>query len=249
MPYVACESLQARIDERGPLGLKDVLRIGMQAALGLAAAHAQGLVHRDVKPANILLEKGVERVLLTDFGLARAIDDASMTQSGVIAGTPQYMSPEQTKGEPIDHRADLFSLGSVLYAMCTGKPPFRAESTMGVLRRICDARPLPVHETNADIPAWLASVIDRLPAKNPNDRYQSAAELAELLERCPAHGSAPDVRATATATTEASLSDRVEAMASASCLNARINARNRSCDRYVAPASRPEFRGDNRTSG
>ena len=107
---------------RARSSVAEILRIGMQAAAGLAAAHAQGLIHRDIKPANILLENGVERVKLTDFGLARAVDDASLTQSGVVAGTPQYMAPEQARGEPVDHRADLFSLGSVLYAMCTGRP-------------------------------------------------------------------------------------------------------------------------------
>src|SRR5437879_11462402 len=106
----------------------------MQIAEGLAAAHKQGLVHRDIRPSNILLENGVERVKITDFGLARAIDDASLTQSGVIAGTPQYMSPEQAEGRPADHRSDLFSLGSVLYALCTGRPPFRAETTTAVLQ-------------------------------------------------------------------------------------------------------------------
>jgi serine/threonine protein kinase len=105
-------------------------------ASGLAAAHNQGLIHRDIKPSNILLENGIERLQITDFGLARAADDASLTQSGVIAGTPQYMSPEQSRGEAIDHRSDLFSLGSVLYAVCTGHPPFRAETPFGVLQRI-----------------------------------------------------------------------------------------------------------------
>ena len=115
MPCILGRSLQERIDRDGPLDVPAILRIGTQAAAGLAAAHAQGIVHRDVKPANILLENGVERVVLTDFGLARAVDDASLTQSGVITGTPQYMSPEQARGEPADHRSDLFSLGSVLY--------------------------------------------------------------------------------------------------------------------------------------
>ena len=118
MPCIAGQSLQERIDRDGPLRNEEVLRIGRQTALGLAAAHAQGLVHRDIKPSNILLENGVERVKITDFGLARAMDDASQSQSGVVAGTPQYMSPEQARGETADHRADLFSLGSVLYAMC-----------------------------------------------------------------------------------------------------------------------------------
>src|SRR5437879_12467371 len=102
----------------------------MQIAEGLAAAHKQGLVHRDIKPANIRLENGVERVKITDFGLARAVDDASLTQSGVVAGTPMYMSPEQAEGLAVDHRSDLFSLGTVLYVMCTGRPPFRATGTM-----------------------------------------------------------------------------------------------------------------------
>ncbi|HEY7423369.1 MAG TPA: serine/threonine-protein kinase, partial [Gemmataceae bacterium] len=95
MQYVGVPSLQQRLDRDGPLELQEILRIGMQTASGLAAAHAQGLVHRDIKPANILLENGVERVKVTDFGLARAVADANLTQSGVLAGTPQYMSPEQ----------------------------------------------------------------------------------------------------------------------------------------------------------
>src|SRR5262249_60463373 len=99
------------------------------------APHGQGLIRRDIKPANILLENGVERVRITDFGLARAVDDASLTRSGVVAGTPAYMSPEQAVGEHVDHRSDLFSLGSVLYALCAGHPPFRADSAMAVLRR------------------------------------------------------------------------------------------------------------------
>jgi serine/threonine-protein kinase len=183
MPYVAGVSLQERVDGEGPLGVKEVLRIGMQTAQGLAAAHAQGLVHRDVKPSNILLENGVERVKLTDFGLARAIDDASLTQSGVVAGTPQYMSPEQAQGEPVDHRSDLFSLGSVLYFACTGRPPFRASSTPAVLRRVCDEKPRPLREVNADVPVWLAQIIERLHEKDRTLRFQTADEIAALLAR------------------------------------------------------------------
>jgi eukaryotic-like serine/threonine-protein kinase len=192
MFFVNGRSLQDRLDAEGPLGAREILRIGMQTASGLAAAHAQGLVHRDVKPANILLENGVERVKLTDFGLARTADDASLTQSGVIAGTPQYMAPEQAAGEAVDHRADLFSLGSVLYAMCTGHPPFRADSAMAVLRRICDERPRPVRSHNPDVPIWLAAVIDKLLAKAPGERYQSAKEVADLLGTYLAHLQQPD---------------------------------------------------------
>ena len=174
MPYVRGPSLQRRLDDEGPLAVVEILRVGMQAAAGLAAAHAQGLVHRDVKPANILLADGIERVKLTDFGLARAADDASLTKTGIIAGTPQYMSPEQARGEPVDQRSDLFSLGSVLYAMCTGRPPFRAETSYGVLRRITDEEPRPIREINPDIPDWLCGIVEKLMAKRPDDRFQSA---------------------------------------------------------------------------
>jgi serine/threonine protein kinase len=120
MEYVDGESLQQKINAAGPLELKEILRIGMQIAAGLAAAHEQGLIHRDVKPSNVLLENGVERLKLTDFGLARAVDDISITRTGEVAGTPEYMSPEQADGKTVDHRSDLFNLGGVLYAMCTG---------------------------------------------------------------------------------------------------------------------------------
>ena len=166
MPYVCGESLEKRLGRQGPLAVTEILRIGMQTACGLAAAHAQGLVHRDIKPANILLENGVERIKITDFGLARAVDDASLTRTGMIAGTPQYMSPEQARGESVDHRSDLFSLGSVLYAASTGRPPFRAETTFGVLRRITDNEPRPVREINPEIPSWLAAIISKLHAKD-----------------------------------------------------------------------------------
>ena len=140
MEFIPGETLQQRLDRTGPLDVAEILRIGMQIAEGLAAAHEMGLIHRDIKPSNILLDNGPEqRVKITDFGLARAADDASITQSGVVAGTPMYMAPEQAKGEALDHRADLFSLGSVLYAMCYGPPavPRRAR-TLAVLKRVCE---------------------------------------------------------------------------------------------------------------
>jgi tRNA A-37 threonylcarbamoyl transferase component Bud32 len=187
MEFVGGVSLQDRLDRSGPFGVKEILRIGMQAACGLAAAHAQGLVHRDIKPANILLENGVERVKITDFGLARAADDATLTQSGVITGTPNYMSPEQAAGSTVDARSDLFSLGCVLYALCSGHPPFRAETPLAVLRRVCDDLPRPVREVNPDIPDWLDAIVRKLLVKNPADRFQSAAEVAELLGQHLAH--------------------------------------------------------------
>ena len=197
MEYVMGRSLQDRLDRDGPLGLKEILRIGHQTASGLAAAHAQGLVHRDIKPANILLENGVERVKITDFGLARAVADASLTQSGVITGTPQYMAPEQARGDAVDHRGDLFSLGSMLYAMCTGHPPFRADTPLAVLRRVTDEAPRPIRQVNPDVPGWLEAIVARLMAKDPDERFQSAAEVALLFERCLAHVQQPLERAAA----------------------------------------------------
>src|SRR5204863_3225066 len=127
MQYVAGESLQTRLDCTGSQEVAEIVRIGLQTALGLAAAHAQGLIHRDIKPANLLLEVGqafqpdsaervrleslTYRVKITDFGLARMADDARLTQAGLVAGTPEHMAPEQARGETVDHRADLFSLG------------------------------------------------------------------------------------------------------------------------------------------
>jgi serine/threonine-protein kinase len=193
MPYVPGDSLEKRLDQRGPLELDEILRIGMQVAAGLAAAHAQGLVHRDITPGNILLDSGVERVTITDFGLARAADDASLTRSGVIAGTPPYMSPEQARGEPLDGRSDLFSLGSVLYAMCTGRPPFRAETTFGVLQRIRESAPSPIRDISPQTPEWLCEIIEKLHAKDPGQRFPSAGEVAELLGRWLAHVQQPTV--------------------------------------------------------
>jgi|GEM_PF-2696516 len=182
MEYVPGKTLQMYLDEHGPLDLVDVLQIGQQIAIGLAAAHEKGLIHRDIKPANILLETGLEtKAKLTDFGLARAADDASLTQSGLIAGTPLYMAPEQARGQALDHRADLFSLGSVLYTMVCGRPPFRAPNTMAVLKRVCEDTPRPITELVPEAPPWLCAIIARLHAKEPADRFASAEEVATLL--------------------------------------------------------------------
>ncbi len=183
MQYVSGESLQARVDREGPLSTNEVLQIGIQIASGLAAAHEQGLVHRDVKPGNILLEPGVSRVLISDFGLARAADDASVTRSGIIAGTPHYMSPEQARGQAIDVRSDLFGLGGVLYFMCTGRPAFRADGAMAVLNRICSTEHRPVDEVNEQVPAALADLIDQLLSKKPSDRQESSELVSTQLSQ------------------------------------------------------------------
>lgn len=183
MQCVSGGSLQAKVDAHGPLSVAETLRIVKQTAAGLAAAHQQGLVHRDVKPANILLEENVDRVLLSDFGLARAVDDASFTRTGVVVGTPHYMSPEQANGDSIQCASDQFSLGSVIYFMLTGHPPFRAQTAMGVLNRICHSSHRPLTEINESIPLEVSQLVDRLMSKDPLQRFGSASEVEQEADR------------------------------------------------------------------
>jgi serine/threonine protein kinase len=191
MSYVPGQSLQAYVQKHGPLPIKAVVRIAQQIAAGLLAAHRQGLVHRDIKPANILLENGLNRAMITDFGLARAADDAALTQTGWLAGTPFYMSPEQAEGKAIDERSDLFSLGSVIYFMATGRGPFRGDQPLAVLRKIVNERPAPAEQANSDVPRTLSRLIERLHEKQPEDRYQSAEQVNQLLEQYVAHLNQP----------------------------------------------------------
>jgi hypothetical protein len=187
MEFVPGETLQQRLDRVGPLEMPEILRIGRQIASGLAAAHAMDLIHRDIKPANVLIETSPQdHVKITDFGLARAANDASLSCSGAVVGTPMYMSPEQAKGESFDHRADLFSLGSVMYVMATGRPPFRASNAPAVLRRVAEDQPRPIREVIPEVPEWLCSIVAKLHDKDPAARFQTACEVADLLADCEA---------------------------------------------------------------
>ena len=183
MECVIGQSLQQKLDRVGPLRLAEILRISRQIGEGLAAAHKQGVIHRDIKPANILLENGVERVKITDFGLARVIDDMTVTRTGEVCGTPQYMSPEQASGERVDQRSDLFSLGCVMYAMCTGHSPFRGDSVAHVIKRVTQDTPRPIADQNPEIPSWLTDIINSLLQKNAEHRFQSADGLVAILEQ------------------------------------------------------------------
>ena len=183
MEFVAGLSLQQKLDRVGPLRLAEILRISRQIGEGLAAAHQQGLIHRDIKPANILLENGVERVKITDFGLARAIDDITVTRTGEVSGTPQYMSPEQASGERVDHRSDLFSMGCVMYAMCTGHSPFRGDGIAHVIKRVTQDTPRPIADQNSEIPPWLIEIITCLLQKNAEHRFQSADGVVAILDQ------------------------------------------------------------------
>lgn len=190
LPYLVMEfipgmTVQQRLDKSGPFCAAEVVRMGRQMAAGLAAAHARGLIHRDIKPGNILLDPGEEeRVKITDFGLARPVNDTSASQSGMIAGTPLYMSPEQINGQELDPRSDLFSLGTVLYAMLCGRSPFRGTNTLAVIKSVSEDLPRPIDEIVPDVPPELSAIVCRLHAKLPEDRFQSAREVAEALALC-----------------------------------------------------------------
>lgn len=182
MQLVPGHSLQSLVVEKGPLAPKDVVRVSMQIASGLAAAHKQGLIHRDVKPGNILIERDVSRVMITDFGLARAADDVGMTQTGWLAGTPNYMSPEQSKGDDLDARSDLFSLGSLMYFLSTGREPFRGDKPYVVIQKIITKQPKNPTAVNSEIPFALAEIIEKLLEKDPKHRFASSEAVFEALE-------------------------------------------------------------------
>ncbi len=185
MEYVHGPTLYQMIKREGPIDLTRMLAISRQIAAGLAVAHAKKLVHRDIKPGNILLEEGSNlRVKITDFGLAQVVDDANATKHGVGYGTPLYMSPEQATHGDLDVRSDLFSLGSVMYHMATGRAPFRGEDNAEILRQVVSGKARPIRQTEPEIPDWFCQIINSLHAKAPQDRLQSARELCDLITSC-----------------------------------------------------------------
>ncbi len=191
MPLLQGELLAERLRREQKLPAAEVVQIGEQIAEGLAAAHNSGLLHRDIKPGNLWLEtlsgaRGAGafpyRVKILDFGLTRPLDpDVVATRAGAIVGTPAYMAPEQAEGQTIDARADLFSLGCVLYQLCTGELPFKGDSIVAVLRNVAVQEPVPPNRLNAEVPAALSSLILRLLAKRPEERPATAREVAAAL--------------------------------------------------------------------
>jgi serine/threonine protein kinase len=188
VPFLAMEHLQGLTLEewlhrgkRPSFGL--ACRIGRETALGLAAAHERGLIHRDIKAANLWLEAPTGRVKILDFGLAKPLQTASnFTAVGMVVGTPQYMAPEQARGETVDPRADLFSLGCVLYRLCAGQLPFDGKSALSVISAVILEEPTPLPELTSGMPKSLANLVKKLLAKNPADRPPSAKAVAGLLE-------------------------------------------------------------------
>ncbi|MGF1578779.1 MAG: protein kinase [Gemmataceae bacterium] len=184
MPVLKGKSLYAFLKQQTSFTTAQILRIGKQIAQGLLVAHHAGVIHRDIKPSNIWLEPvGGGRVKILDFGLARSVsDDIHITQSGFLIGTPAYMAPEQAKNQTVNHRADLFSLGVVLYQMCTGTIPFQGESTMALLIALTQENPRPVRELNPQIPSELGNLIMQLLAKQPANRPQSAQAVIDQIK-------------------------------------------------------------------
>ena len=204
MAYIQGDNLATRLKDRGPLPIDQVRRVLTEVAEALAYAHQRGVIHRDIKPDNILMDGVDGRALVTDFGIARAAsgdgDSARLTATGIAIGTPAYMSPEQASGErDVDGRSDLYSLGIVAYQMLVGEPPFTGNTTPVLLVKHLAETPIPVSSRRADIPPDLSQIVMRLLEKSPDHRFQNATELVQALRSGVLPMAAPGTPAAATA--------------------------------------------------
>ncbi|MGK7345810.1 MAG: serine/threonine-protein kinase [Candidatus Nitrospinota bacterium M3_3B_026] len=187
MEYIEGLDLSAILAETGPMPVERASPIVEQIADGLAFAHERGIVHRDIKPGNILLQDG-DRVKITDFGLARLASAGSVTQTGHAVGSPSYMSPEQVQGLPVDGRSDIFSLGVMFYEMVTGRRPFEGESLTSIIYKIIKDQPPPPSSVAPGVPPAVDAIIGKMMAKSPDERYQSGRELVEDIRKLSAGG-------------------------------------------------------------
>jgi hypothetical protein len=201
MPFVEGESLADALRRQGPYAVPEALKIAESVLQALAHAHAQGLVHRDIKPDNVMLEAGTGRALLVDFGIAKLLDPGAgeggaKTGTGFTVGTVQYMSPEQALGQStLDGRSDLYAFGAMLYQMVTGTPPYDGTSSAEIVGKHL-ADPVPVaSDVNARIPRWLSTVIVKCLAKKPEDRFRNAEDVLAVLDAGRASGSTRPVGA------------------------------------------------------
>jgi serine/threonine protein kinase len=186
MQYVAGESLAEQLSRRGRLGVDETVDVLRQCLEGLEVAHAQGLIHRDIKPGNILLDRNSGRALLVDFGLVHRLNsDRRVTVAGMIMGTVDYIAPEQATGRPVDARADLYALGVLTYQMLSGEMPYRGDTPTAVIYQHAHEEPIPLSATASNVPAPLCHIVMRMMARRPEDRYQNCAEaLTDLRAFC-----------------------------------------------------------------
>jgi serine/threonine protein kinase len=182
MPFIVGENLRTKL-ERGRVAPKEAHRIIGELCDSLAASHRAGIVHRDIKPDNVILEGVLGKVLLMDFGIAKAIDDSEVTGSGLLVGTPTYMSPEQASGDTtLDQRSDLYSVGVLGYHLLTGRPPFTGQTPHEVIVKHVTEEPVPVRRLNPSVPRPLADAVQQCLAKHPDDRFGSAMDLWAALQ-------------------------------------------------------------------
>jgi serine/threonine-protein kinase len=190
--YVDGENLKELIDRTGPLPVRRAIELTLQIAHALAFAHEHGLVHRDVKPQNVLLNDAGE-AKVTDFGIARSLDvDRGMTQTGTVLGTSNYIAPEQASGRPVEARTDVYSLGVVVYELLTGEVPFPGENFVAVAMKHINEPPPSLLEKRPDAPIRLVAAVDRALAKDPDDRFPTMADFAAELEACLVELGSPD---------------------------------------------------------
>lgn len=194
MQYFPESSLQELLRKSGKLEVELALRLALDIARGLEQSHRCGIIHRDIKPANILMSNDGQRAVLTDFGLARSKDDLQLSYSGILAGTPHFMSPEQARGEDVDIRSDIYNLGCVLFTMMVGKPPLHSESESSVIRRLASGRLPSLKEADPDAPDWLVDFVDCLLSPDAADRPASTAEVVKWLSQSIAHSREPNLQ-------------------------------------------------------
>ncbi len=181
MEYLQGQDLKHHIKEKGRVPHRDAAEIVKQIGLALEAAHAEGVVHRDLKPHNVMMESS-GRIVVMDFGVARSMESPGMTQTGAVMGTPEYMSPEQAKGEKVDTRSDLFTLGVIFYELLTGQSPYKAETAMGTLLKRIQERARPPIEVDGTVPAEVSDIVTKSLARETTERYQTASEMLRDLD-------------------------------------------------------------------
>src|SRR4029077_11022760 len=181
MEYVEGRDLRGLINEKTKFTTEEAVPIVLQICAALDAAHNAGVVHRDLKPQNVMVDKD-NRVYVMDFGIARSLEAQGMTQTGALMGTPEYMSPEQAKGEKVDARSDLFALGIIFYETLTGISPFKADTAMAMMFKRTQERATPLSQLNLGVPPVISDIVSKCLETKTDDRYQSAREVINDLE-------------------------------------------------------------------